>query len=83
MSEQQRQQGKAAGPAEERDGVMRRWAGVWGFGFGFGVVVAFFAFFPGLPHVIDWGALLVALGMGLLGRWGGRAWVKRLRVSRC
>ncbi|PJM95208.1 hypothetical protein CG719_13695 [Streptomyces sp. CB01373] len=62
---------------------MRRRAGLCGFVVGFGVVLAFFAFFPGLPHVIDWGALLGALGVGLFARWGCRAWVRRGSGSRC
>ncbi|WP_217184545.1 hypothetical protein [Streptomyces sp. AC495_CC817] len=44
---------------------------------GMGLVLAFFAFFPGLPHVIDWGAILVSLAGGGLARWGCRAWMAR------
>ncbi|MEU9666984.1 hypothetical protein AB0E25_15585 [Streptomyces bobili] len=31
--------------------------------------LAFFAFFPGLPHVIDAGAIVVSLLVGVLARW--------------
>ncbi|MBZ3900814.1 hypothetical protein [Streptomyces griseiscabiei] len=41
------------------------------------VTLAFFAFFPGLPHVIDWGAVVLSLLMGGLARWGCRAWLTR------
>ncbi|MEU9373537.1 hypothetical protein AB0D94_07195 [Streptomyces sp. NPDC048255] len=36
---------------------------------------ASFAFFPGLPHVIDWGAIIASLAVGGLARW---LWLKRL-----
>ncbi|AXQ58945.1 hypothetical protein D0C37_12715 [Streptomyces koyangensis] len=39
----------------------------------------FFAFFPGLPQVVDRGAVLVSLGVGALARWGWRGWVRRTR----
>ncbi|PZT69276.1 hypothetical protein DN402_20030 [Streptomyces sp. SW4] len=48
-----------------------------GFGVGFLGSLAFFAFFPGLPHVIDAGAIVVSLVVGALARWGGRAWAGR------
>ncbi|QFQ97474.1 hypothetical protein F9278_16040 [Streptomyces phaeolivaceus] len=41
------------------------------------VTLAFFAFLPGLPHVIDWGAILLSLLMGGLARWGCRTWLTR------
>ncbi|MFI0979647.1 hypothetical protein ACH4SP_21935 [Streptomyces sp. NPDC021093] len=31
--------------------------------------LAFFGFFPGLPHVIDGGAILVSVGVGALASW--------------
>jgi hypothetical protein len=37
--------------------------------------LAFFAFFLGLPHVIDWGAILIALLVGAVARW---AWQIRI-----
>ncbi|MER5293277.1 hypothetical protein ABT382_14500 [Streptomyces pharetrae] len=71
MIDQQRQQPDKA--YETR----RRRAGIAGFLVGLVGAVAFFGFFPGLPHVIDVGALLVALAVGLAGRWGCQAWVGR------
>ncbi|QUC61555.1 hypothetical protein IOD14_34845 [Streptomyces sp. A2-16] len=47
----------------------RRRAGIIAFVAGLVITLAFFAFFPGLPHVIDWGAILVALAVGGLARW--------------
>lgn len=47
----------------------RRRAGIVAFTAGVAATLAFFAFFPGLPHVIDWGAVLVALLAGALARW--------------
>ncbi|MFC8430898.1 hypothetical protein [Streptomyces sp. NPDC057253] len=47
----------------------RRRAGIIAFAAGLVVTLAFFAFFPGLPHVIDWGAILVALAVGGLAQW--------------
>jgi len=41
------------------------------------VTLAFFAFFPGMPHVIDWGAILVSLAVGAVARWGCRVWVAK------
>ncbi|GHD34766.1 hypothetical protein GCM10010335_29170 [Streptomyces galbus] len=52
-------------------------AGGMGFLGGFATGIGFFAFFPGLPHVVDWGAILVAVGVGGLVRWGVRWWVGR------
>ncbi|MGW5770055.1 hypothetical protein ACWEVY_13035 [Streptomyces longwoodensis] len=48
-----------------------------GFLAGFVGAALFFGFFPGLPHVIDWGAILVSVGVGVLVRWGVRWWVGR------
>ncbi|MEV7284360.1 hypothetical protein AB0O01_07300 [Streptomyces sp. NPDC093252] len=68
------QQNRDTDPA--REARQRRVGGV---AFAAGVLagLAFFAFFPGLPHIIDWGAVLVSLGVGLLARWGARGWVGR------
>ncbi|MEV7279689.1 hypothetical protein [Streptomyces sp. NPDC093111] len=64
------------GPREVDVAVARRRVvGILGFGAGFVVAIGFFAFFPGLPHVIDWGAILVSLGVGAGARWGARRWV--------
>lgn len=58
-----KEQGQHAGRSEEAR--QRRGRGIR-FVAGFATGLAFFAFFPGLPHVIDWGALLVSLAVGLL-----------------
>ncbi|WP_329383440.1 hypothetical protein OG625_21380 [Streptomyces sp. NBC_01351] len=57
----------------------RRRAGVTAFLTGAAASVAFFAFFPGLPHVIDWGAILTSLAIGGLARW---AWLARITKQR-
>ncbi|QES49378.1 hypothetical protein DEJ50_17755 [Streptomyces venezuelae] len=57
-----------------QDGKRRR-GGIFAFFVGAAVSLAFFAFFPGLPHVIDWGAILVSLAVGVLARLAYRAWV--------
>ncbi|MEV7145893.1 hypothetical protein AB0O05_05280 [Streptomyces sp. NPDC093084] len=56
-----------------------RRAGIIAFATGAAASLAFFAFFPGLPHVIDWGAILVSLVVGALTRW---AWLARTRRKR-
>ncbi|MBW5482319.1 hypothetical protein [Streptomyces bambusae] len=53
----------------------RRRAGIAAFLVGAAASIAFFAFFPGLPHVIDWGAIIVSLSIGGLARW---AWQSRI-----
>ncbi|GAB2947136.1 MULTISPECIES: hypothetical protein [Streptomyces] len=58
-------------------GTQRRRAGIVAFLLGLVVTLAFFAFFPGLPHVIDWGAILVALAVGGVARWACLAWVTK------
>ncbi|GAQ57770.1 hypothetical protein F3K43_13930 [Streptomyces sp. LBUM 1476] len=65
------------GVVSERQGVWLRRVGVGGFVAGVVVGVAFFAFFPGLPHVIDWGAVIVSLGVGVLVRWGCLVWGRK------
>lgn len=55
----------------------RRRAGVVAFLVGLVAALAFLAFFPGLPHVIDWGAILVSLAVGGLAQWGCRSWMAR------
>lgn len=42
---------------------------------------AFFVFFPGLPHVIDWGAILTSLAVGGLARWAWQAHLSRRRAA--
>ncbi|MGW7415761.1 hypothetical protein [Streptomyces sp. NPDC054863] len=39
--------------------------------------LAFFGFFPGLPHVIDGGAVLVSVGVGALAAWAYGRWTDR------
>jgi hypothetical protein len=51
--------------------------GIVAFLTGLVVTLAFFAFFPGLPHVIDWGAILMSLAVGGLTRWACQAWMTR------
>ncbi|BBC35492.1 hypothetical protein SGFS_067860 [Streptomyces graminofaciens] len=46
----------------------RRRAGIAAFLVGLVATLAFCAFLPGLPHVIDWGAILVSLAVGGLAR---------------
>ncbi|MEU2899375.1 hypothetical protein ACWC4E_28620 [Streptomyces sp. NPDC001273] len=55
----------------------RRRAGIAAFLVGLVTSLAFFAFFPGLPHVIDWGAIIVSLIVGGLARWGCQSWITR------
>jgi hypothetical protein len=55
----------------------RRRVGIVAFLTGLVVTLAFFAFFPGLPHVIDWGAILMSLAVGGLTRWACQAWMTR------
>ncbi|MFI8193197.1 hypothetical protein ACIF8T_31230 [Streptomyces sp. NPDC085946] len=68
------QQGQQPDP-----GTAARRRRVEGAGFLVGLLgsLAFLAFFPGLPHVIDWGAVLVSLAVGALVRWGCRSWTVR------
>ncbi|OEJ32575.1 hypothetical protein [Streptomyces subrutilus] len=47
----------------------RRRDGIAAFLTGVTASFAFFAFFPGLPHVIDWGAIIVSVAVGGLVRW--------------
>ncbi|MGC0332134.1 hypothetical protein RKD23_005124 [Streptomyces sp. SAI-170] len=55
----------------------RRRAGIAAFMTGLLVTLAFFAFFPGLPHVIDAGAIVVSLVVGAVSQWACRAWMSR------
>ncbi|MET9604029.1 hypothetical protein ABZZ17_03065 [Streptomyces sp. NPDC006512] len=59
----------------------RRRAGLAAFLIGAAASSAFFAFFPGLPHVIDWGAIAVALTVGALARWACRSRMKRSHTA--
>ncbi|MGV9554537.1 hypothetical protein [Streptomyces sp. NPDC003522] len=69
MIEQQRQQESGARPE-----ARRRRSGIVAFFCGLVASLAFFAFFPGLPHVIDAGAVVVSLAVGVSTRWGFRTW---------
>lgn len=60
----------------------RRQAGIAAFLVGLVASLSFFAFFPGLPHVIDWGAILASLAVGGLARWGCRSWITRTAKQR-
>ncbi|MEU9575990.1 hypothetical protein [Streptomyces chilikensis] len=64
--------------AEDR----RRRVSVTAFVAGVVAGLGFFLFFPGLPHVIDWGAILVALAAGVAARAGCLAWLGRGEAGR-
>ncbi|KUM90192.1 hypothetical protein OIE43_29975 [Streptomyces pseudovenezuelae] len=70
----EQQQRKTVGREWE---VKRRRAGIVSFVAGLVATLAFFAFCPGLPHVIDWGAILVALAVGGLARWACQSWLAK------
>ncbi|WP_328300073.1 hypothetical protein OG389_21380 [Streptomyces sp. NBC_00435] len=59
----------------------RRRAGITAFLTGAAASFAFFAFFPGLPHVIDWGAILASLAIGGLARWAWRSHMTRKHTA--
>ncbi len=69
-----RQDGQSA---LQRQEARRRRVGNVAFLVGMALVLAFFGFSPGLPHVIDWGAILVSLVGGGLARWRCRAWMAK------
>ncbi|WP_328969227.1 hypothetical protein [Streptomyces sp. NBC_00239] len=58
-------------PEDRAAKAERRRTGVAAFATGTAASLACFAFLPGLPHVIDWGAALASLATGWLSR---RAW---------
>ncbi|MFJ2891649.1 hypothetical protein ACIO53_36955 [Streptomyces sp. NPDC087305] len=62
---------------EQPEETRRRSAGIVAFVAGLVLTLAFFAFFPGLPHVIDWGAIVVAVLVGALARWICQAWTRK------
>ncbi|MBX7469105.1 hypothetical protein ACWC9H_12350 [Streptomyces sp. NPDC001251] len=59
----------------------RRRAGIVAFLLGTAAALAFFAFFPGLPHVVDWGAVLVSVLVGAAARWAVQARISRKRTG--
>ncbi|NML52149.1 hypothetical protein HHL19_27955 [Streptomyces sp. R302] len=59
----------------------RRRADIVAFLVGAAAALAFFSFFPGLPHVIDWGAILASLAVGALTRWAWRSRLTKKRVG--
>ncbi|MBT1092331.1 hypothetical protein [Streptomyces sp. Tu102] len=73
------QQGQESDQA--RDSQRRR-AAIAAFLAGSFAALAFFAFFPGLPHIIDWGAILASLAVGALAQWGCRSWMKRTTTKK-
>ncbi|MGN5378738.1 hypothetical protein ACQ4WX_18960 [Streptomyces lasalocidi] len=68
------QQGQDADRVRDRQ---RRRARITTFLAGLVATPVFFAFFPGLPHVIDWGAILTSLAVGGLAQWGCQSWMNR------
>lgn len=62
---------------EQTEETRRRSAGIVAFVAGLVLTLAFFAFFPGLPHVIDWGAIVVAVLVGALARWICQTWMRK------
>ncbi|MDX2707873.1 hypothetical protein PV350_34235 [Streptomyces sp. PA03-6a] len=63
--------------SDENQPQQLRRAGIAAFAATSVVTLASFALFPGLPHVIDWGAVLVALVLGAVARHGVRSWLRR------
>ena len=57
-------------PRQQRAGFVAFLVGTVG-------TLGFFAFWPGLPHVIDWGAILVAIAVGGLARSACRSWMAK------
>ncbi|PSM41897.1 hypothetical protein C6Y14_18745 [Streptomyces dioscori] len=72
--DQQQERGRER---EQSEKSRRRSVGIAAFLAGLVAALAFFAFFPGLPHVIDWGAIVVSLLVGALARWACRRWTER------
>ncbi|MGI5410220.1 hypothetical protein ACQEV9_26000 [Streptomyces chartreusis] len=76
VAQQQRQESDQARDSQRRRAAIAAFLG------GFFAALAFFAFFPGLPHVIDWGAILASLAVGALTQWGCRSWMKRTTTKK-
>lgn len=71
-----------ADAAEKEDVIRLRRACVASFVVGFGASLAFFVFFPGMPHVVDLGAVLVSLLVGGAAQWWCRVLMVRRAASR-
>ncbi|OIJ67202.1 hypothetical protein [Streptomyces mangrovisoli] len=71
MIEQQRKED------DQACATRRHRAGLAAFLTGLIATLVFFAACPGLPHVIDWGAIFTAVAVGGLSRWGWLAWMRR------
>lgn len=67
---------------DEAREARRRSAGGAAFTAALVLTLAFFAFFPGLPHVIGWGSIVVAVLVGALARWICRSWVGKRSKER-
>jgi len=70
------EQHEAKNPEQTREPRQQR-AGIAAFLVGMVGALAFFAFWPGLPHVIDWGAILVSIAVGGLTRWACQSWMTK------
>jgi hypothetical protein len=73
------QQGQDTEQVRDRQ---RRRARITAFLAGLVATLAFFGFFPGLPHVIDWGAILASLAVGGLAQWACQSWMNRAAKKR-
>ncbi|MDX6328726.1 MAG: hypothetical protein QOI83_1109 [Streptomycetaceae bacterium] len=70
MIDQKNEQRRTDMPRRRRAGILVLVAGIV-------ATLASFGYFPGLPHVIDWGAILIALAVGVVARWGCLSWMDR------
>ncbi|MFZ3499392.1 hypothetical protein ACODT5_40335 [Streptomyces sp. 5.8] len=68
-------------PDDPAGEAKRRRAGLAAFLIATALSFAFFAFFPGLPHVIDWGAIVTSLAVGGLARWAWQSHLSRKHAS--
>ncbi|MCP3758397.1 hypothetical protein [Streptomyces sp. TBY4] len=68
-------------PADPTWEAKRHRAGLAAFLAATALSFAFFAFWPGLPHVIDWGAIITSLAAGALTRWAWQSHLSRARAA--
>lgn len=68
-------------PDDSAWAAKRRRAGLAAFLVATAASFAFFAFFPGLPHVIDWGAIITSLAVGGLARWAWQSHLSRRHAT--